>query len=417
MILVLVSYTNTSSSPNLIVRLVYLGALVLPLLNKVELYPAIIICTLGITKSTFAFPFMPTEMYYYVILSLGFSVLVLMRKNRQTNAMPSIKPLFIIVLLYIAFDDLVLQGELSHLVTVVFLCILFFVCMEKKEEVGNRFLPYSFILISLTISYWALFCPEAQIKSYNRVGDMEQTGWMDPNYLSAILGTGLIVSIRELLSGDKKLLGKVVLIITTIASVFALLQLASRGIILAVLGSILVLISFSRINLWVKTTVFVVAAAFVVFLYSNGYFDFVLARFEADDGSGSHRTEIWMSKLNAFFNSKNPLHWLFGIGQSEGMKLGEYFGLSVNGLSTHNDFVSVLIYYGFIGVILLFAVIAYPLRICSKQIRPQIVALLCYLLMCSMSIEPLAQGSLVYLSFFFYIIQLARQSRQKYISQ
>lgn len=412
MVLILVLYTNMSNSPNLIVRFGYLAALVLPLLNKVELYPVVIICTLGISKNTFAYPFMPTEMYYYVILSLVFGVMALMRQNGQTN----IKPLFIIVLFYIGFNDLILQGELSSLVTVVFLCIMFFVCMEKKEEVGNQILPYSFILISLAVSYWALFCPEALNRSYNKVGDMQQTGWMDPNYLSAVLGMGLVVSIRELLGGDKKLLSKVVLILTAIGSVLTLLQLASRGIILAVLVSILFLISFSRVNKWVKTTIFVIAVVFVVFLYSNAYFDFVLARFEADDGTGSHRTEIWVSKLNDFFSLENPLHWLFGVGQSEGVKLGEYFGLSVKGVSTHNDFVSVLIYYGFVGVILLFAVIAYPLRICSRQIRPQIVALLIYLLLCSMSIEPLAHGNFVYLSFFFYIIQLARQSQQSILA-
>ena len=398
-----------SSSPNLFIRFGYLIVLITPLIKRVELFPAVIICMLGISKNTFAYPIMPTEMHYYIILSLLFCFIA---KSRHHGRI-AISPLFIVVLLYVAINSYVFQQKFSTLVSTLFLCIMFFVCMKDKEEVGNQWLSFSFIFISLTISYWLLFRPEAQVQTYNTVGEMEQLGWTDPNYLASVLGVGCVLSVKELLSGGKKVLYRSVLFLTIIGSVFALLQLASRGMILAVSIGVSFLVLFSRIKWLPKLLIVVLSVLFVVLLYTNQYLDFVIARFEMDDGTGSGRTIIWSSKLIDFFRKGNLLNFIFGVGQAEGYRLGGYFGDYNFGQSTHNDFVSVLINFGFVGVILFLSVIFYPIRICSKQVRFQIIALLIYLIICSMTIEPIAQGSIVYLGFFFYIIQLARQSQQK----
>ena len=407
LILVLALYTNMSHSPNMLIRLGYLAALVLPLVQRKELVPAVFICALGISANTFAYPFMPTEMFYYVTLALGFALLSLHRYEYRTD----INSMFVLALLYVFLNDIIMQGKPSQMVSVFLICISFYLCMEDEVEFDSQFLSLAFILISLTISYWALFCPDAQINSYNKVEDMEQTGWTDPNYLSVVLGAGLVVAVKDLLKGDNKLIYLIVLILTVVGATVAMLQLASRGIILAVILAVVALFALSKTQSWVKIIVVIAAALFVVFLYSNQYMEFVLARFEMDDGTGSHRTEIWASKFTDFFNKRNPLNWIFGVGQEEGYRLGKYYGLSVTGVSTHNDFVSVIIYYGFVGVALFFSVIAYPLRICQKSDRQQIIALLVYPLMCSMTLEPMAHGNFVYWGFLFYIIILARQSQ------
>ena len=125
-----------------------------------------------------------------------------------------------------------------------------------------------------------------------------------------------------------------------------------------------------------------------------------------DDGTGSHRTEIWTDKIHAFFESDDILNYIFGLGRSEGLKLGD-----IGDRSPHNDFVGMFIYYGFVGLALFISALAYPIRNCSKEDRPQIAALVLYLLICSMSIEPFCLGNIAYIGFFFYIMQLARQSR------
>ena len=175
---------------------------------------------------------------------------------------------------------------------------------------------------------------------------------------------------------------------------------------LAAAASVSFLVLFSRVKTGTKVFTVIGIIVFLVFLYSNQYFDFILSRFAADSGTGANRTTIWATKLAAFSSDGGILDWIFGIGQREGVKLG--FG---SGMSTHNDYLSVLLYYGVIGLFFLVCTIAYPLMICSKKVRPKIAAYLIYLLVCSMTIEPLARGNIAYIGFLFYITQLARQSR------
>lgn len=407
LILILALYTNMRHSPNMLIRFGYLAAIVLPVLQREELVCAVIICTLGISKNTFAHPLMPTDMYYYVALVLLLAYLSLLRRGFKTG----IKLLFLIAIIYVVLIDLITQDRLSQMVSMIFICIMFYMCIEDKIVIGSRFLTLSFIIISLTISYWVLFCPSAHVASFSEVKGMSRTGWTDPNYLSSVLGAGLILAIRELLLKNRNLLYKSFMALIVTLSVIAMLKLASRGIIIAVVLSVVVLMSFSKVNKWTKAVVIVLSIILVVVLYNHQYFEFIIARFEEDDGTGSHRTEIWLSKLSDFFYNKKMVNWFFGVGQFEGFKMGEYFGLSVVGVSTHNDFVSFLVYYGFVGIALFFSVIAYPLRVCSKAYRPQILALLLYMLACGMTIEPLARGMFVNWGFFFYIIVLAKQSQ------
>lgn len=408
LILVLALYTNMSTSPNMIIRFGYLAAMIIPLVNSIELFPAIIISALGISKNTFAYPFMPTDMAYYIVLALAFAIQALYRRNLVIG----LHPLFYIAFAYVALNDISLQGELSQMSIMFFLCILLYLCVLDGIDDANQLLPLSFIIISLTISYWIIFCPESQINSYNKTGDMEQRGWSDPNYLSAVLGMGLVIAVRDLLKGGNKLVYTSLLGIAVLGSTIALLILASRGAIISTTLAITAFFVLSKTGKRTKIIAIVVAALFIIFLYTNQYIDFVMARIEAEDGTGSHRTEIWLSKITDFFLIDNPLYWIFGVGQSEGAKLGNYLGSTVTVLSTHNDFVSILIYYGFAGVLIFLSIIAYPMRICMKENRPQIIILLAYLLMCSMTIEPLALGNFVYWGFLLYIIVLAHHSQE-----
>ncbi len=398
LILLLVLYTK-SASPSIIVRLGYLAALVAPLLNRIAMYPAVILCALCITKHTFAYPLMPMEMYYYVILSLLFAVLSIQKKRN------AFKPLFIILLAYLAFNDMFFQGYFSSLTTLLFLMILLFICSVKNIESSSKLFPFAFIVLTLAISYWTLFCPEARINSYNKLDDMEQMGWRDPNYMACALGTGLVVSVSELLKVGKSNYYLMLLTTTIVLSVLSLLGLASRGVSLAVLISIGTMIYFSNVKKKFKVFTIVSLLIFVLFLYTNQYLEFLIARFNNDDGTGGNRTIIWATKINAFLYEGNVFNWLFGFGKDGGFNLGYN-----EGNSTHNDFISILINYGVVGAFLFTKAITYPLRVCPLRKRPQIAALLLYLLLCSMSIEPICLGNIAYLGFFLYIVLTARNS-------
>ena len=402
MISMLAFYTNMSQSPNLIIRMGYLVVLILPLINRIALFPAVIICTLAISKNTFAYPLMPTEMYYYILITVGFGVLSLKKRKGEST----INVLFLFILLYVVLNDIIMQGHLSNLATSLLLFIMFYFCSESDIETSNKYLPISFLILTLVLNYWILFCDEARIITYNKAAGMEQIGWTDPNYLGCSLGIGLVIAVNALLQKPKKQLYLFVLILIVVGSIMALLNIASRGMILAASVSIVMLVFFSRVKRWTKISIIVLLALLIALLYFNQYFVLLIARFNADDGTGSNRTTIWISKLIAFFNEGTFVNWLFGFGQKGGLKLHTYS-------STHNDYVSALVYYGFFGVFLFIFAIIYPLMKCSKQDRPQITALLVYLLLCSMTIEPLASGSISYMGLYFYIALLARNSRYK----
>jgi hypothetical protein len=388
------------------IRLGYFAALVVPLLNSVAIYPAVVLCALCISKNTFAYPFMPTEMPYYVLLSIAFAVLAI--ETNKNNS--GFNAFFVFALVYVAMNDIITQGVFTPLVTMLFIMILFNFSSANDIEMSNKLLPLTFVLLSLSISYWFLFCPEASINTYNILKDMEQTGWRDPNYISCALGTGLVVAVKEVLSGIKNRWYLFLLWLTIILSTMALLSIASRGMSLAAAASVSILLLFSNINKKRKVISILAITVFIILLYTNNYFNFLIARFNNDNGTGAHRTEIWNIKVNAFFEG-SALNYLFGFGAANGFKLGR-----MGGLSTHNDFIGVMIYYGFVGLAIFISAIAYPIRYCSKKNRPQIVALMIYLLMCSMSIEPFCMGNIAYIGFFFYITQLARQSRYKQTS-
>ena len=405
LILILALYTNMSNSPNELFRFGYLAVLALPLVNRTDLFPAVTICALSISQNTFAYPLMPTDMFYYVTLALGFAWISLYRRNYKIE----IDRLFIVAFAYVVLNSFIMPGKMPQMVSVFLIYICFFACMRDATELAYQFMSLSFILITLTISCWALFFPDAQIEGYNKLDDMEQRGWTDPNYLSIALGTGIIVAVKDLIKGGNKLLYRIVLIVTIVGGPIALLHIASRGIMVAVALSVTTLLVLSKIDGLKRLIAVIITTVFILFLYTNQYMDFILARFETDDGTANNRTMIWFAKIHHFFRYDNPFNWFFGVGQSWGTRLGGAYG---KGLSTHSDYVSMLVYYGFAGFIIFCNVLSYPLKICKKSDRPQIFGMLVYLLTCSATLEPLARGNFAYWGLLFYTFLLAWHSKK-----
>ena len=407
LIAILVLYTNMHRSPTELFRFGYLAALVLPILKKEALFPAVLICSLGISRNTFAFPIMPTELMVYVYLSFMFAFLALQHPNSHAT----IHPVFFFALIYVVLIDMVMLSRLSSMALVCLMTIMMYMCL-KDTDAGVEILPVSFIIISLAISYWVLFCPEAQINEYNRVENSRQTGWTDPNYLSAALGIGLVIAVRNLFKGVNNSFYLFGLILTVIGSTISMLMLASRGAITAATVSIVSLFVLSNSKRYIKVTVFLLAVLFVIFLYSNQYMDFVISRFETEDGTANNRTLIWISKLHDFFLIENPFNLFFGVGHRMGAELGSVYAFSEKSVSTHNDCISMLLYYGVVGLFLFLYVLFYPVRICQRKERPYILALVIYLFVSSFTIEPLARGKFIHWAFFLYIIMEARRTRK-----
>lgn len=404
MILLLASYTNMSSSPNLIIRFVYLIALLLPIINNIELLPSVLICTLSISYSTFAFPFMPTDSLYYVVILLFFGIFSALKQNSVR-----ISPIFLLLLLFVFFNDILLQQHISRLTTNLFLCLLMFVCVGNKQGSSNYHISLAFMMVSLVLSYWILFRPEAQIEVKHIVEGIESYGWADPNYLGGIIGIGCVVAVKELLhNSSKKLVFWVLCLTTIIGSVLSLAYLASRGAFLATGVGIIAMITMSKSKLLTKILMVASIVIMVVLMYTSNVFELLIARTSAVDTTGSGRTNIWLAKVHCFFAEGNLIKWLFGFGQEEGFWLG-HFGRP---RAFHNDFIAVLVEYGFFGFFIFMSILVYPIRKAEKQKRPTIIAFLLYLITLGMTLEPLTGGNLVFLAFYFYITQIVRYSKQ-----
>ena len=138
-------------SPNLIIRLGYLIAIIVPLIKNRELFPAAIICFLSVSRNTFAYPLLPTEGYYYTILSLLFASLVLFNDSKREFAAP--KLLYGLILLYVFWVDIIAGHGISRMTTTIFVCLLFFVCVGRNTKGSVYHLSLSFIFISLVLSY------------------------------------------------------------------------------------------------------------------------------------------------------------------------------------------------------------------------------------------------------------------------
>lgn len=398
--LILALSIRMSISSSNVFRIGYLAALFLPLVNNIALFPAILLGSLCLVKNAFDRILVPTELFYYTLLSLAFFILSLTGCGKRTK----LKPLFFVILLFFVFSDLLFQQHLAAVTSVFVILVLVSFCAKTDIEISSKSLSLVFLFFSLILCFWIAIAPEALLRTFNSADDMVQSGWQDPNYMSCALGIGLVVAVVKMFQEGKTKLYSLVLILTIVVSAITLLGLASRGNMLAVSVSIALLMVFSKVRRRTKIITIIALVAFIVFLYTNQYIDFLLARIAMDDGTGSGRTTIWMKHLEMIFQKGTILNWLFGFGQGAEPRLGMSH-------ATHNDFITILLYYGFVGLFLLIRVFLYPLKICSKQAKPQIVAMLSYLIICSMSIDPISHGNVAYLSFLFYIILFAHHSR------
>ena len=124
-----------------------------------------------------------------------------------------------------------------------------------------------------------------------------------------------------------------------------------------------------------------------------------------EDGTGSGRTTICALKL-LLFTEEPAYKLLTGLGFRGGFMLG-----FVGGYGFHNDFVAFFVDYGIIGFCLFVCMLLYPLYLVSKnkENKAIVTALIVYLLLCCMTLEPINAGRLTFLYMYIFIYILAKQ--------
>ena len=391
----------------MVVRVGFLALTYLPLFIWRELIPAVLVSTMTIAYNAFTYPLLPTSNYYYVI------VLVLLAFSSRKAIFPSI--VFIASFLLVWWVDFLYQGRTSWVATKLMMCLLVFICVEGDGGKCNEHMPYAFMMVSVVLSYWILFRDEARTLEIHVVEGFEESGgWTDPNYLSCIIVLGCIVAINELLSRKGTML-KTVFCYTTIGlSVFALAYLASRGAFVSLGVGILVMLLFSKSTRKSSKIIFVVLIlGLLVLMYTSDYFNIISARFQSESMmTGTGRTIIWQAKLDAFFNEGGILNWIFGFGNEGGLGLGKTLFGRIR--ATHNDFVSALVEYGFIGLGLYIYVFFIAINHAPKENKISILAFVASYIAICMTLEPTFSdmpSSIVFVFFLFYILMFSRPKR------
>ncbi len=408
LILILTSWRSQDTAPNVVLRLFFLAAVILPVFFSFKnWFPAVIACFVAMTEYGFAYSYMPTMYYYYA--GLAVLALIIMQKPKQEH--PSFLFFFLI---YTFLIDFIYTFRIGNIHYCLFIIISFCLTIPLSEGKGVRdvtnCLSLAFAVNTLVLSLFFLFMREDFAVAYGGYGsDLERTLWTDPNYFGMILGMGVTSSIIRLFRGDQRgSWSKMFFIAVIVIAIPTLILNASRGALLAVGLSSIVALFFSRQKMYMKIGMGIAIIVFLIYLFNNDYFELLEYRLGEDEGTGSGRITIWLNKWKAFTTGSNPLQLLFGWGYWGAYSIGSS---RVQGF--HNDFLAFLVGYGIVGFLMFVYLLLKPYFSIKKKSSLRVLALIAtvYLMANGLTLEPLAQGRLPFWCFYFYIIALSADAK------
>lgn len=378
------------------IRFVYLALSFAPIVFRSSLLPPTLILFCGLSKYSFMSVLPETDIYY---LFITLAVVI----YRQGIPHRSIRYLFyfsyfvIISLFYQEYDEKYILWGLT--------AILASSLITDNEDLQTCWI--AFVLLSLFLSVEFLTHINEFAEQYSRQSaDLSRSGWINPNTFGAILSTGGLMCLLYLMGHltfrrDKIL--NFICIMTLGLCFVALVFNASRGAFLSFAVSSSIAILFSNKGIWAKLSFAGVIIIFIILLLRNNVFELLIARFQEDNlETGNSRTEIWAIKLDLFSHLDSYYQYLIGIGRHACSDLGRF-------ISTHNDFVTALIGFGFIGFSLFSYLIVYPLLKANRGTLIAISATLILIVIECCVLEPFFRGNLVIIMLYFFVLNYALQ--------
>lgn len=409
LLVVFVSRKDATTEPSLLLRLPFLLAVVAPcIFNKSISYPAIITLFYTLTVYGFAYSYMPYTLSIYFVLTLAIFFLF-----GNGSRHPEIIPKFLVFFaIYIFIIDLITGFNFSDvsfiqpLLTCLLLVVLMLVIIGDDKKLAIRQFSICFAIVTIVLCY-AFLANRTQFSYAILFGEekLERTGWTDPNYFGMVLGMGAIIGIVQLFGrkwNEIPIFERIIYLAASILSIPVLVLNASRGALLSLVLAFAVLLMFSKTKSVYKLLVVIFSALFIYYLYTNQYFELLEHRIQHEDGTGSERTVIWMSKLDAYL-SGNPLNTLLGYGH--------HGGVFITGIRDgfHNDFLAFLVCYGLPGITMLLYMLYYPIKIVERKVkqRPYVIVFIVYLATCFLTLEPFSSGFFAFFLFYLYVLIFA----------
>lgn len=262
---------------------------------------------------------------------------------------------------------------------------------------------YAFIMTSIIVSIIYALNFSTYAEKYSLTSEVMRSFYIDPNYQGGAIGMGVVFAIYLLLNNKAQTLWvSLMCIVGIIVPIMVLFTLASRGAILAVVVASVLLVITSKTKTHVKLGFMLLGFLMVAYIYSKHYMDLLLVRMQEDSmETGSHRIDIWASKLNAFTRDNNMLHWLFGIGRMNSLTLGE-FKNTFTGAAFHNQYLAMLVNYGIVGFCGFIYLMILPIVKAVKSKRVIVSILMLYLAVICVTLEPLTNAFPAFYLFYFY---------------
>ena len=398
LLLILLSWHNPIATPPEFIRILYLTAVMLPAILKAPSWiPIIITLFYAISNYGSYVSYMPNQMYLYVLFPAA-AICIKIKKSTQSDFAS------LYVLIFCAYTFLLNicnSSTFESITACLALLFLFFKLIPYNSTEYIHLFSCAFSLISLVLSSQFVFGGSTFQTDFGS-GGFDRTEWMDPNYFGCVIGIGAITSLIEaLLNRSISKFTKCIFFIIYGFSCYVLISNASRGALLATFSSSIVLFLLSDMKLGIKILSTAIFCLFVILLYENSVFDFLLYRMQLDEGrGGSGRTSIWLTKYHEY--NKLPFwNQLFGIGYRNGMKLG--FGYA---RGFHNDYIAFLVEYGAVGLLMALYFLIKPTFKCYNRFI--VLAILIYIVMASCTLEPLSGGMIIYFSFYLYAILISK---------
>lgn len=402
--LVMMSWTDYNSFPSMILRIVFLIAVMVPgFFDKDCVLPAAITCFWGVAVNGYAYSYMPTQVYLYVGLLLVSMVIINRYDKKSMMFRGYLLP--VCLFLFVTLRNLIQTTSIEEITWGLLIFILFPYFIPDKGNDNEKKMSWAFMVMTIVLSFYSLTTQE--LFAAGAAGAIaERSAWTDPNYLSMIVGMGAVIGFRNILRIRNIDRFTTVLSLTSFfMAVPAMLLLVSRGGLLCLCGGIAVLILFSKIKTSYKIGMIAFIVIFVIILYTNDFFTMLEERLNGEaTGSNNERVWILQNRLTAF-SKGSPFYWLVGYGLQDGLKLGLPFPMG-----SHNDYVAFLAEYGVIGLVMFLGMLSLPFYNMKHgtKVLGEVCAYTFYLLLASLTLEPFAFGRWVYYVFLLFIIIIVR---------
>lgn len=311
---------------------------------------------------------------------------------------------FYFIILSLIFGDSI-SGY--YWILTALLCVSF---IKKKEDFENVSVGIMCASLGICLIY-ILFAKYFLIRiSSEAQGGYERAQWLNPNELAGMINCGGILASAYLTGAIKYDTNSVIFRIIAVLTVLLVATVnfinASRGGTMTFFLISTMFLLYSNVKFKYKLIVGIIGFSLLIYAFQSGLMDTLIYRMGDENlGTASGRTDIWDTKIKLFFNS-SFIEQVFGIGLIDTVKLGY-----TDGYSTHNDLVTALVAYGYIGFTLFLSLFVKLYKSVPRHNKKLIMIFLLFFLLESSSLEFFFRGYFIFIVLFIYIYKYALMNR------